>query len=127
MSNKYKAEIKLYKTDLIDILARLFEVSEDDVILDGTVFDENGYVCTVMKTIEVFPDPKDEEPEYVPRDTPIIIPWPFRPTIGDPNPIVNPPYIFTTDTPNTNVATSDPDPLKITYDVDITSVSKSSQ
>ena len=126
MSNKYKAEIKLYKTDLIDVLARLFEVSEDDVILDGAVFDENGYVCTVMKTIEVFPDPKDEELEYVPKDTPIIN-WPFNPTTSDPNLILNPPYIFTADAPNTNVATSDPDPLKITYDVDITSVSKSSQ
>jgi len=126
MSNKYKAEIKLYETDLIDILTRLFEVSEDDVILDGAVFDENGYVCTVMKTIEVFPDPKDEEPEYVPKDMPTIN-WPFNPTTSDPNSILNPPYIFTADAPNTNTATSDPDPLKITYDVDITSVSKSSQ
>jgi len=124
MSNKYKAEIKLYETDLIDILARLFEVSEDDVILDGAVFDEKGYVCTVMKEIEVFPDLKDEKPEYAPKDTPFIN-WPFNPTTSDPNWNLNPPYIATVDTPNT--ATSDPNPLKITYDVDITSVSKSSQ
>ena len=124
MSNKLKAEIKLYETDLIDILARLFEVSEDDVILDGAVFDEKGYVCTVIKEIEVFPDRKDEEPEYVPKDPPTIT-WPYNPTIGDPNWNLNPPYIATVNTPNT--AISDPDPLKITYDVDITSVSKSSK
>lgn len=129
MSNKYKAEIKLYKNDLIYILARLFEINEDDVILDGAVLDEKDHVCTVMKEIEVFPDIKDEKLEYVPRDTPVnnwqYIPYnyrgptyiPYNPTRTEAPPTLDPPYIFTTaDIPNT--ATSDPDPLKVTYNVD---------
>lgn len=118
MSNKFKAEIKLYKNDLIYILTKLFEVSEDDVILDGAVFDEKGYVCTVMKEIDFFSDLKDKKSEYVPRDTCIVnSPYiPYNPTSTVAPPILNQPCIITVDSPNT--ATSDPDPLKVTYNVD---------